>query len=62
MKKYAPTVGFSLEEAALAEKVTVIGNSVSFTDETLDQLRACGCQVERISGDGTSIATQLAER
>lgn len=62
IKKFTPTVGFSLSEAALAEKVTVIGNSHTFSEEALEALRRSGCVVERISGDGTSIATQLSER
>jgi hypothetical protein len=62
VKKYQPTIGFSLEEASLAQEVTVIGNTQVFTESDLDLLRNSGCRVERISGDGTSIATQLAER
>lgn len=62
VKKYRPTIGFSLQQAALAEKVTVIGNTQSFSEEQLEALRSAGCQVERIAGDGTSIATQLQER
>jgi hypothetical protein len=62
VKKYKPTVGFSLKEAVLSNQVTVIGNQQSFSDEILDRLQAAGCKVERISGDGTTIATKLAER
>jgi hypothetical protein len=62
VKKYKPTIGFSLEEASLAQKVTVIGNNQSFSEEQLDTLRGTGSKVERISGDGTSIATSLQER
>ena len=62
VKKYRPTVGFSIKEAALAKRVTVIGNTQTFPEASLDQLRQVGCLVERISGDGTSVATQLAER
>jgi hypothetical protein len=62
VKKYKPTIGFSLNEALLARRVTVIGNQQTFTEERLNEMRAAGCLVERISGDGTSIATQLAER
>jgi hypothetical protein len=62
VKKYRPTIGFSLEEASLAREVTVIGNTHSFTEEQLNHLRNSGCKVRRISGDGTSIATQLTER
>lgn len=60
VKKYRPTVGFSIEEAALAARVTVIGGQQSFPKESLERLRSTGCVVERITGDGTSIATKLA--
>lgn len=59
VKKFKPAVGFSLEEARCAEKITVIGGPQTFSEDALDELRASGCIVERISGDGTSIATQL---
>lgn len=62
LHKHHPTIGFSLEEAAMAEKVTVIGGEQSFSEDALINLRNQGCKVERISGDGTTIATQLAER
>jgi hypothetical protein len=62
IKKYRPTVGFSLAEAAYASHVTVIGNQNSFTDDDLNHLRESGSQVERIGGDGTNIASQMAER
>jgi len=62
VKKYRPTVGFSLAEAVLSNRVTVVGNQQTFSDETLDRLQKAGCLVDRISGDGTSIATQLSER
>lgn len=60
VKKYHPTIGFSLEEASHAWRVTVIGGAPSFPEEKIASLRASGCIVEQISGDGTSIATQLA--
>ncbi len=62
IKKYAPTIGFSVSEAVLAAQVTVVGGPQTFSEEALDILRENGCAVERISGDGTSIATLLAER
>lgn len=62
IKKHSPTIGFSLAEAALAAKVTVVGGPQTFSDEDLVDLEKKGCQVERISGDGTSIASLLAER
>jgi hypothetical protein len=52
-----PTIGFSLSEARLAEKVTVVGGEGAIPDEALDLLRKSGCFVERIHEDGTLIAT-----
>jgi hypothetical protein len=60
VKKYRPTIGFRIEEAALAAKVTLIGGEQSFPAEVIAQLEAAGCSVEQISGDGTQIATFLA--
>ncbi len=60
VKKHTPTIGFSTEEAFHAARVTVIGGPEMFPDETLSRLRSSGCVVERVNGDGTSIATQLA--
>ena len=62
IKRHLPTVGFSLAEAAQATRVTVVGGEQFFSDEDLRNLRASGCIVERINGDGMSIATQLADR
>lgn len=62
IQKHQPTIGFSAADAALARKVTVIGGEQTFPEEVLNGLRASGSNVVRISGDGTSIATQLAER
>jgi len=62
IQKHLCTVGFSLDEARFARQVTVIGSELSFPDKDLEILRANGCAVERITGDGTSIASTLAER
>jgi hypothetical protein len=62
IKKYRPTVGFSIEEAAFARHVTVVGGEHTYPQEALEKLLKAGCRVERIGGDGTSIATQLATR
>jgi hypothetical protein len=52
-----PTVGFSLAEARLAARVTVVGGEGAISPETLDMLRASGCRVERVLEDGTLVAT-----
>ena len=62
IKKHRPAVGFSLAEAAFASRVTVIGGPHEYPDSALDQLRQAGCLVERITGSGTNIATQLADK
>jgi len=51
-----PTVGFSLEEARLADYVTVLGGEGIFPEAKLDELRKSGCVVERLVEDGTGIA------
>ncbi len=60
--KHSPTIGFSVSEAAHAVQVTVVGGPQTFSEETLKYLRDQGCTVERISGDGTTIASLMAER
>lgn len=62
IRKYRPMIGFSLNHAYLAERVTVVGGVEHFPETALENLRSAGCRVDRISGDGTSIATQLAEK
>lgn len=62
LRKHRPAVGFSLDEAVLADCVTVIGDETTYPEDTLNRLRQAGCRVERIQGDGTTIASLLAER
>jgi len=62
VKKYKPTVGFSLDEALNAAHVTVVGSTHHYPEDFLDRLRLAGCAVEQIDGDGINIATELAER
>ena len=52
-----PTVGFSLTEARLAARVTVVGGNGAISAEALDMLRASGCKVERVMDDGTLVAS-----
>ena len=58
--KYHPTIGFSVNEAAKASLVTVVGGERSYPEGSIRELQEAGCTVEEITGDGTSIATQLA--
>jgi hypothetical protein len=52
-----PTVGFSLPEARLAKRVTVVGGEGAISEVALDMLRSAGCRVERVLEDGTLVAT-----
>jgi hypothetical protein len=62
VKKYRPTIGFSPQEAEKAERVVVIGSLSSYPEEMMSRFEKAGCLIEQISGDGTFIATELAER
>jgi hypothetical protein len=61
VQKYLPTIGFSILEATQASKVTILGNLSGFPANTLDTLLNSGCMVEQIEGDGTELASKLAE-
>jgi len=52
-----PTVGFSVEEAALAGRVTIIGKSPFITEDTLARLKRAGCEIERMDEDGIVLAS-----
>ncbi len=57
MQETHPTVGFSLAEARLAARVTVVGGNGAISAEALDMLRSYGCKVERVMDDGTLVAS-----
>lgn len=59
IKQCNPTIGFSLEEAKLARKVSVFPDPVIFTDEKINALRLAGCSVEILPQSGIEIATLL---
>jgi hypothetical protein len=59
-QKYKPVIGFSPNEAILARKVTIFGDSCTFSNSILDQLSSAGCIVERILEDGTVIASDIS--
>ncbi len=61
IKKFQPTVGFSLEEAACASKVTIFPDPILFKEEHINELRKAGCQVEILPDSGIEIATYLQE-
>jgi hypothetical protein len=56
VSQYHPTIGFSIDEAALAGKITILGKSPQITAETINRLTRSGCEVEQIAEDGTILA------
>jgi hypothetical protein len=57
VKEHQPTMGFSIVEASLASRVTVVGGVQAFPDSVIEKLREAGCAVERMIADGTVLAT-----
>jgi len=52
-----PTIGFSLAEARMAQRVTIVGGNESISEKAIESLRQAGCLVERLASDGTLVAT-----
>lgn len=61
IKLHQPTVGFSLSEAAMAEKVSIYPDPSVFTDDEIKQLRNLGCVVNILPESGIDIATSLQD-
>jgi hypothetical protein len=59
IKRFSPTIGFSIEEAKMARRVSVFPDPILFTDEKLNALRSEGCTVEVLPHSGIEIATFL---
>ncbi len=60
VKKYQPTIGFSIQEARQAERVTVIGGNGTYLQNEINELRNAGCIVQQIEGHGIDIASFMA--
>lgn len=52
-----PTVGFSLQEASLAQQVTIAGSPDQFHPADLESLAVHGCQVAYLNAVGTQLAS-----
>ncbi len=61
IKNRQPTIGFSLAEASQARRVTVVGSETDYPEKALRDLRTNGAIVERVEGDGTSLASNLVK-
>jgi hypothetical protein len=59
IKKYHPTVGFSITEASHAKKVSIFPDPLLFSQEQINELRASGCVVEELPESGIDIAMSI---
>ncbi len=60
VKAFRPTCGFSAQEAAQAQRVTIVGNEQGVSRDIENTLRLAGCAVERVAGrDGQETAALL---
>jgi hypothetical protein len=50
-------VGYSIDEAILSKKVTLLTDQNYYSNETIRILKKFGCEIEQLQKDGTSIAT-----
>lgn len=58
---FRPTAGFSVEEAAQAEYVTIIGGPLGVPRKVEEQLKAAGCRVDRIAGKDEADTKRLLD-
>jgi hypothetical protein len=57
INKSRVTLGFSIDEAILSKKVTLLSDQNYYSNETIRILKKFGCEIEQLQKDGTSIAT-----
>jgi hypothetical protein len=57
VKKHHPTIGFSLQEARQAQRVTILDGAGTYPDQEISQLRLAGCVVDQFGEDGIDIAS-----
>ncbi len=58
---YHPTAGFSVDEALLARKVTIIGPPWRISEEVDQRLKAAGIKVRRLAGQDAEEIKQLLD-
>jgi len=59
--RFGPSFGFSGDEAAHAELVTIVADEEAVSSMLETSLRDQGCRVQRISGPGCEVEARLAE-
>lgn len=60
--RFLPTVGFSVQDALLAENVTIIGGPSGVPVQVEEMLRAAGCRVHRLAGKNTTQTRSLLDK
>jgi len=60
--RFRPTFGFSLTNAMMARRVTIVSSSLGANPEEETQLRQAGCWVERIAGRDIDETKQILDR
>ena len=59
--RFRPSVGFSPQEARLAENVTIIGGPLGVSQAVEEMLRGAGCRVQRVAGKSTTQTRALLD-
>jgi len=59
IKQIKLTVGFSLEEAKSAKRVSILPDGAAPTEDMINSLKTAGCRVEILPQSGIEIATYL---
>ncbi len=62
LERFPVTIGFSVEEAKAAKRVTIVGGVGGVPAEAERILQAAGCQVERIAGATETETRQMLEQ
>jgi hypothetical protein len=57
VKKHHPTIGFSIQEARQAQRVTILNSTGTYPHREISQLRSAGCIVHEIDANGIDIAS-----
>ena len=60
--RFLPTVGFSTQDAALAENVTIIGGPAGIRLQVEQALRIAGCRVQRLTGKNAAQTRALLDK
>jgi len=59
--KVGALCGFSVDEAANAQRVLIVGDTSAVSAEDEAKLVAAGCQVSRLSGDSYAVERAFAD-